>query len=105
MHEFIKNVIINTCFKIIRLQPHRFIIHLIIVLHHLFLQAFPMDGIIDTVEIYAHVTGRPLRVGIYRPQSKNSCDYMLIQQITLDNFKKGPNKVKDFYISFCATAC
>ena len=57
-------------------------------------EKFQADGVVESVELYAEKSGRPLKVGIFRRQSNNPCDYKLMQQITLTNLKAGKNKVK-----------
>ena len=67
-------------------------------------EPFLSSGIVDTVELFAGEGGRSLNVGIFQPQSGKECDYKLVQQVSLQNIKKGVNKVRRsmMKISMCS---
>ena len=54
---------------------------------------FLQEVVIDTVELFAAVSERPLVIGIYRADAGGICSFQLVQQIELASFKKGYNKV------------
>lgn len=54
---------------------------------------FKFNGLVDRIDMHAKKNNRGLKVGIYRSQSKQKCDYKLVQQVTLKKIRKGVNKV------------
>ena len=51
---------------------------------------FRCNGYVSVADLYAHVGGRPLRIGVYR---KNGAAYRLVQQVSFRRIRAGRNRV------------
>ena len=57
-------------------------------------QPATVDGQIRTVEVFAGASGRPLKLGIYRPEGTGACRFRLLQEYTVDSVPFGRSTVK-----------
>ena len=53
---------------------------------------FTTDGKIYNVDVWVKRSGRPLRIGVYRPTGRE-CQFDLVQQIEFDSLPLGKNEV------------